>query len=318
MNSNIGKILNGHLSFVKKVLQLLLLTAALSGFAQSNNPYPVTDCGTRPGPNYKKWHKNIIQNNVSNLMHDQCLNNKKFSIVFYVIADSMGGMGGITQSSLNGCIANLNSKFSRICISFMNCSTVVVPHHPYNRWTDDSVHAAVMSMYWTENTINFYLPDSIVGPAAGYAPLGASIGSEFVVVEKGSIGGMTPIHEMGHFFGLPHTWDEVGATPAQLSPPAGVGSMEYVRRDSPLANCYDNGDLFCDTDADCYPVNYVPGPSPPPPPCKQQPGAKDAYGNYYIPPVDNYMTYFGCRCKFSQEQYNFMALTILAQLMHLH
>ncbi|MDI1354203.1 MAG: hypothetical protein PSX36_04765 [bacterium] len=54
-------------------------------------------------------------------------------------------------------------------------------------------------------------------------------------------------------------------------------------------------------------------------PCQQLSGAKDGYGNYYIPPVDNYMTYFqGCRSKFTQEQLNFMALTILNQLLYLH
>jgi hypothetical protein len=266
-----------------------------------------SECATIQPANYGKWRNTAIQNNVSTLKHDLCVN-KKFSIVFYAIADSLGNPG-VTQASLNSCIAALNSAFAPICVSFMNCSTVVIPHHPYNRWTADTIEPAVRSAYWTESTINIYLPDSIVGPPAGYSSMPGGPGSERIVIEKGSVGGGgVAIHEMGHFFGLPHTWGEIGP-PATPSPPSGVGSNEFVRR----TNCYTNGDGFCDTEADCYPVNKDLTA-----PCQQKHGAKDGYQDYYTPPVDNYMTYFKCGCRFTQEQRNFMATIALTQLLYMH
>jgi hypothetical protein len=273
----------------------------------SQNTNSLGDCGTRLPKNYSKWRSSNLQNNVANLQHDRCVN-KKFSIVFYIVADSNGNTGGITPATLTSCINNLNNAFSRICVSFMNCSTVVIPHHPFNRWTMDTTDNTVRQMWWTKNTLNLYLPDSIVGFPVGYSSMPGGPGSERIVVEKASITSNTPIHEMGHFFGLPHTWDEIGA-PANPPPPGG-GSNEFVRR----TNCYTNGDGFCDTEADPYPLNKDLTK-----PCQHAHGAQDGYGDYYISPVDNYMTYFkGCNCRFTQEQYNLMANTVVNQLLYMH
>ena len=75
-----------------------------------------------------------------------------------------------------------------------------------------------------------------------------------------------------------------------------------------------SGDGFCDTEADPHPIGEVQGA-----PCDFQSGPKDANNDYYTPPLDNYMTYFKpCRCRFTQEQYNFMALTFLLGGTQLH
>lgn len=274
--------------------------------AQSLSAIPSGECGTKLPTNYGKVRSVALQNNVSTLKHDLCVN-KKFSIVFYVIADTNGN-NTVPAAALSGCINSLNTAFAPICVSFMNCSTVVIPQHPFNRWTADTIEPHCRNMYNTANTICIYLPDSIVGPPAGYSPMPGGPGSEAIVIEKGAVSGAVAIHEMAHFFGLPHTWDEIGG-PANPSPPGGVGSNEFVRR----TNCYTNGDGFCDTEADCYPVNKVITA-----PCQQQFGAKDGYLDYYTPPVDNYMTYFKCGCKFTQEQRNFMANIALTVLISMH
>jgi hypothetical protein len=118
-----------------------------------------------------------------------------------------------------------------------------------------------------------------------------------IVMKKSVLLGLTPIHEMGHLFGLPHTFETAAGN-------------ELVRR----SNCQNAGDGFCDTEADPYGSGEVAGA-----PCDFQPGPKDANGNYYTPPLDNFMTYFKpCRCRFTQEQYNFMALTFILSGTQLH
>jgi hypothetical protein len=268
-------------------------------------------CGTIMPPNYKTWRNNLIpvQNLVTTLKHDTCLN-KKFSIVFYVVLDSNYTWGpGFGPGNLTSCVNILNNAFKRICVSFANCSTVVIPNYKYNKWRADVHEPVVTNNWYTDKTINIYCVDSIKVPAgaAGYAYMPG--GKDVIVLMKSAVASLVvPVHEMGHFFGLVHTWDEIGS-PVVPAPNPPAGSYEYVER----TNCYTNGDGFCDTEADCYPAgnNLLF-------PCSINYGPVDGYGKYYTPPVDNYMTYFTCQCRFSQEQCNFMARVILTQRLYLH
>lgn len=268
-------------------------------------------CGTKLQPNYIQWRNSVVntQNMVSTLRHDVCLN-KKFSIAFHVVLDSNSTWGGVSPADLTASINSLNTAFKPICVSFENCFVDEIHNYTYNHWYPAATEASIAASYNVENVINIYLVDSIVGFPAGYA-------SGVIVIEKPYTVGAVTIHEMGHFFGLPHTWDEIGSPDANSTPATSnpnVGSLEWFRRD-PL-NCYNHGDGFCDTEADCYPADYDKNS---PMPCKHdQGGAQDGWGDYYVPPVDNYMTYFKCGCRFTQEQYNFMAQVIVTTKLYLH
>jgi hypothetical protein len=283
-------------------LNLLIVIALGTSLSLNAQTLPVnasSECLTEAEPGYTGWRTGAanIQNMVSTLKHDTCLN-KKFSIVFYIVADSLGTWGTLTQVDLDTCMNRLNRAFSRICVSFMNCSTVVIPNYKFDEWDKISTEPLVVSNWYTENTINVYLPASITGSPVGYAYMPPSA-KDVIVVEKSAVASLTPIHEMGHFFGLIHTHEEIGA-PVSPGPPSGVLTYEYFAR----TNCYTNGDGFCDTEADCYP---------------QPSGTKDGNNEYYLRPIDNYMSYHGStRCRFTQEQYNFMAGVILTSRLYLH
>lgn len=253
--------------------------------AQSNS-----ECGNKMSAAQLQTHYARVQSLNSLLPHDTCLN-RELSIVFHIVLDS-NRQTGINLADLDGCINQLNAIWKPICIAFKKCSINYVSDYNYNEWKNVLHEPSFSGNYYVDNTIDIVLVENIVLPAgaAGYADLMGHI-----VMKKSVLLGTTPIHEMGHLFGLPHTWETVG---------------ELVRRNG----CYTSGDGFCDTEADPYPIGEVTGA-----PCDFQPGPKDANSDYYTPPLDNYMTYFKpCRCRFTQEQYNFMALTFILSGTQLH
>lgn len=271
---------------LKLILLVIITFCSFPSFSQ--------DCGSKLMPNYaalrQQYNNQIAAPSGTLLPHDTCLN-KKLSIVFYVFLDSLY-QPNVTTGQYAACINILNKYFKPICLQFMNCSTKFIPEHEYNEWDRDN-HENKMTgnyNYFTEKTINIYLVENmIVPPKSGYA-YGPG-GKDLIVMKKSAFTGMTAVHEMGHFFGLPHTFAEI-STNSEDGP-----SLELVNG----TNCQTRGDGFCDTEADPYAVGS--GPSP----CGFVYGPKDANGQYYVPPVDNIMSYWGCRCRFTQEQYNWMA-----------
>ncbi len=228
------------------------------------------------------------------LPHDTCLN-KKLSVMVYIFLDSLYNPG-VSAANVDTMIAHLNKYFKPICISFQNCSTKYVPEWKYNQWDRPNHEFKMVGNYnyYTEKTINIYLVDNAGGEPDGYSHRpGDTI--DLMVLNKSQISQISPMHEMGHFLGLLDTHDA-------------TAGAELVKR----TNCYTAGDLFCDTDADPYPVGVALTS------CGFQYGPKDAALNYYEPPVDNIMSYWQCRCRFTQEQYNKMAYIYITKRKYLH
>lgn len=248
------------------------------------------ECGNKMSSAELQDHYARVQSMSSLLPHDTCLN-RELSIVFHIVLDS-SMQTGVVPADMDSCISHLNAKWKPICITFKKCSVNYVPDYNYNQWQDKYHEPRFSTNYYVDNTIDIVLVENIVLPAgaAGYADIMGHI-----VMLKSVLLGTTPIHEMGHLFGLPHTFE---------------AGNELVRRNG----CYTSGDAFCDTEADPYPNGKVTGAH-----CDFKPGPKDAGNDYYTPPLDNFMTYFKpCRCRFTQEQYNFMALTFILSGTQLH
>src|SRR5688572_7438385 len=88
-------------NFILKLALIPALGAAFSLSGQNSPSGANSECLTTRPPNYSNWRTSTaqIQNMVPTLKHDTCLN-KKFSIVFYVVADSLGTWGSLTQTNL--------------------------------------------------------------------------------------------------------------------------------------------------------------------------------------------------------------------------
>ena len=191
---------------------------------------------------------------------------------------------------------SLNVFFEPINLRFEICEEVRIPNYNYDElanvpdpddveWDEED---EMLAQYYTENVINVYYVTSIINepPAAGYAYFPG--GPDVIVLEKGS-GPLVLAHEMGHFFGLYHTFEtELGT--------------EFVNG----SNCATTGDLVCDTPADNNgPVDG----------CQYNAYIPDANGDPYIPHINNIMSYYpaDCTIQFTSGQYNRMAWQYLTE-----
>lgn len=264
------------------------------------------------------------------LAQDTCLN-KKFSLVFYVIQDTLNSINAATLPTLVATyitpkVNALNAVFNPICVSFEHCRTVLIPNYSLNAW-DDNEEVEAISNWYAVKTINIYLfrPDMILNatcpPGYTYRPDAGSVnaGKDIIVAYLLNNSPSAIGHLMGLFMGLPHTFDNRDNNPGPLaSSSPSVGSRELVNR----SNCYTQGDGFCDTEADPFPARWLPAASGPPlfnrALCGFDGNLQDINGDYYIPPLDNYMSHYPCGCRFTQEQYNYMVKMILRYRMYLH
>lgn len=234
----------------------------------------------------------IIQNqNKDQVKYDL---NKTLSVKIYRVANDYNSYD-ITYESITPYWDTLNQVFAEIGLQFEICLQEDIPNYNYSDLDapDDShfEEKEMVAQHYTDNVINVYYVNNIVSyplidpGIAGYAYMPG--GPDIIVLTKGS-SSKTLIHEMGHFFGLFHTFD------------FGFG-QELVNG----SNCETTGDLVCDTPADINgEVNND---------CKYIDHQKDGNGDYYTPYLSNYMSYYPkkCTCRFTIGQYNRMAWIFL-------
>tara|TARA_B100000809_G_C15138198_1_gene531637 strand:+ start:4310 stop:5107 length:798 start_codon:yes stop_codon:yes gene_type:complete len=228
-----------------------------------------------------------------------CLN-KKFTILAHIVRDSLG-QPNITEQEILESIDTLNRHFSSICVSFEICEFNYIDNFQYDNLKWDPEWEEMLTKYHKTNRINmFFVTETDEASICGKATL-SGIG----IMDRGGImilkGApcLTPTsktvpHEMGHYFGLPHTFEGSGIELADAS------------------NCSTTGDEICDTPGDPFVVgdnvaNYVNAS------CRFISMKIDVNGDYYDPIVGNMMSYYPaeCACGFTYEQYLKMANTYL-------
>ena len=157
--------------------------------------------------------------------------NKTFSVYFHVTLDSLRTTSWDTEA-MEAEIAATNQYFAPICAQFEICKIDTLENWSWDSLSRDYRVDEINRLFYQENRINIYLVDRFDDPnLCGFANLGqiANENNAKIYIK----GGCLP-HEMGHLFGLLHTFEG-----------SGVENVDG-------SNCDLVGDLICDTPADPY------------------------------------------------------------------
>lgn len=224
-----------------------------------------------------------------------CLN-KKFSIVAHLVKDSTGKTN-ITEAAINGAIQRLNTDFAPICVSFEVCEYKTIENYQYDELEFDGESDEMAVKNSVSRRINIYFVEEAEDEdVCGRATLGgiASAGNVYMIKRCTGPDDYTISHEMGHFFGLKHTFEDA--------------ANQLVDG----TNCETTGDEICDTPADPYVEGVTTDAYVKAPECRFFSRQKDSNGDFYDPHVGNIMSYYDCKCDFTDGQYRKMAETYLA------
>jgi len=264
-------------------IKLTLLLFFCLSFSLLNSQ--TISCGTVVPPNSAQLERTFISKNYQALT--TCLK-KTLSLHFIIVTDSLNKTG-ITPAAIQLAVTYLNGWYAPVCLSFQVCSMDTVYAYKYNKWHKTPDDAEFRALYCKENMINIVLVSNIIVPggALGYAPLGNAPSTaphhDLIVLTKANIGGGSLFpHEMGHFFGLYHTFE------------TSLG-IEFVNE----SNCTSTGDLLCDTPADINPAPVSGA-------CVWTGTNRDPNNDLYTPLLGNIMSYHNpaCALSFTTDQYN--------------
>lgn len=202
----------------------------------------------------------------------------------HMLVNSQGGQQDITtfKNHLN----ELNQKFLALNIQFSLCGGIdYIYNDEYDRIITDAQFLDIGAKFNAASVINVFYVSYIEGASGYYTNYASPDG--FIVVQNNLPTSETLIHEFGHFFGLPHTHDY-------------ANGKERVDG----SNCTYAGDKICDTPADPYLGYHNVNTNT----CIYSGTERDEVGQAYQPDTKNFMSYapFGCRNKFSTQQYDAM------------
>jgi Metallo-peptidase family M12 len=219
---------------------------------------------------------------------------KIFVVLF---ADNDGSNVAATETEVLRQISNMQSFYAPRNICFILTGITQVNNTDLNSQDTDS-ETIELSPYLRSNHVTIFVHASLFstsdGSWNGYA---YGIPNTFLSIVSGAINSTSNVstlaHEMGHCFGLYHTF--------QARTPAGGSTIrENVARSGGCKNCDDEGDLLCDTNADRNIDDVLVSATS----CNYLGSATDACGSNLLMTTTNIMTYGrrSCRDNFTSGQ----------------
>lgn len=234
-------------------------------------------CGTGVSDVQRNWLNDYVQKG-RNANFRKSGATHYVPLYFHIVGDN-DGKGYYGRGQLLEEICQLNHQYEPVGFYFTFAGLEYINSTAYFDH-DYGVGQNMMDNYNRPNAANIYI---VLNPAGncGYF----SWGGDAIAIGKSCMGtgATTMAHELGHFFSLPHPFDNVN------------GEVEYVNG----TNCGWAGDLFCDTRADFLDYRWQ---------CPYMGTKTDPMGDKYNPDETLYMSYSADRCanRFTTEQIDAM------------
>ena len=224
---------------------ILLMSIPFTSLLQAQAPLP---CG-----NYKiNW---AAENKASQLLLQKpgqsLAVNHLVRVYFHIVTDDDGSNAPITTEEITTEFTTLLGTYAADNICFLNAGTDVVRNTFLNTLfnADNDPEGTFFAPYQVPQCVNIFYTQKINGnnpacnPPCGYGgiALGGIPGTFFLVGKTNIAAGSSISHEMGHSFGLLHTFETVTG---------------FEKIDG--SNAAYTGDLLADTPADPYAYNGKP------------------------------------------------------------
>lgn len=217
---------------------------------------------------------------------------KLFVVIF---ADNNGSNVATTQAEVRRQIANMANFYAPHDICFAVGAFQQVNSTALNYMNIDD-EEGLLSPYIREGYVTIFVHSSLFdseGPSNGNA---YGIPNYYLSIVKSAVENTdntsTLAHEMGHCFGLYHTFENIPV----------IGGEENVARSGDCKDCEDDGDYLCDTQADRDPISgtFISND------CTYTGARKDECGTILLMELQNIMSYGfrPCRRRFTAGQGN--------------
>ncbi|MER0440498.1 T9SS type A sorting domain-containing protein [Emticicia sp. W12TSBA100-4] len=292
---------------MKKVKFLILLLLLLLG--QGKNVFAQFQCGT-PSPNDQQKQELLeLFQQFKQQKNARVITNYRVAVKANVVSGT-NASSFLSESDVREIINNANLYLQNINIQLYLYNDKVFQIKS-DQYADFKIvdEVALRQANDVSDAINIYFVKYItlqnLTILSGYAALPSYAAStnrifysyfERTEDDFNNLKNKTFLHEIGHYFGLLHTFQD--------SNHADISKRELVTRGAG-SNCVSTGDQLCDTQADPFerlPLIYAFN-------CdeKTPSNLQDAHGNTFSPPIDNIMSYQQrCGNVFTEQQYQKM------------
>lgn len=292
---------------MKKVKILILLLLLLLG--QGKNLFAQFQCGT-PSPNDQQKQELLeLFQQFKQQKNARAITNYRVAVKANVVS-STNASSFLSESDVRTIITNANLYLQNINIQLYLYNDKVYQIKS-DQYADFKIvdEAALRQANDVSEAINIYFVKYItlqnLTILSGYAALPSYAAStnrifysyfERTEDDFNNLKNKTFLHEIGHYFGLLHTFQD--------SNNPDISKRELVTRGAG-SNCVTTGDQLCDTPADPFerlPLIYAYN-------CdeKTPSNLQDANGETFSPPIDNIMSYQQrCGNLFTEQQYQKM------------
>ncbi len=276
---------NGAMKTSSILTFLLLFTAVVN--AQTNY------CGT-PKEDLETLKQQVYQANQQEKAHKQRgLQDTTYYIPLKAhIVGKDDGTGYYSISTLFQAMCNLNEQMEQVNMYFYLKGNV-----DYIDNSDYYSHgfqqgSAMMNQNNVADAVNVYFVDDPNGACGYFSDFGNA-----VAINNACAGpdNATIAHELGHFFGLPHTFNGWEGTDIRDGGSIAQSDQELVNG----SNCLQAGDGFCDTPPDYFSFRWS---------CPESFRPTDPNGDTINPDESLIMSYSldNCQQRFSQNQKGYM------------